>query len=111
MSTFYVFLRWLTLSIASIVSIKIVFKIYTIANPQTLGFMGDETPYGFEGMFLFLLLLIYLGLNFIPTTIWQRKREQNAALKVLLYTFIIQSMVTSALLLGPLFYYRWFVAN
>lgn len=111
MSTFSVFLKWLALAATTVVSQNVAFTLYTIANPQTMGFMGDETPYGFEKMIVAVILLGFLALNFIQTGIWQRKREQNVALKVLLYTFIIQTMVTSAVLIGPLYYYRWFVTN
>lgn len=108
MSSFKAFLKWLTLAATTLVSQNVAFTLYTIANPQTMGFMGDETPYNFERLIVAIFLLGFLVLNFIPIAAWQRNKQHKTVLKILATTFIVQTMVTSAVLLGPLYYYRWF---
>ena len=76
-----------------------------------MGFMGDETPYGFEKMLVALITLIFWGLNSIPASYWKKRKGYLIAIKVLITTFTLQTIFTSALLLGPLYYYRWFVAT
>lgn len=111
MNTFYVLLKWLALAAITLASQNVAFTLYTIANPQTMGFMGDETPYNFERLIVAIFFLGFLAFNSIPIAAWQRNKQHRTVIKILITTFIVQTMVTSAVLLGPLYYYRWFVAN
>jgi len=111
MSSFQAFLKWLALAAITLLSQNTAFTLYKVANPQTMGFMGDESPYGFETMLVALITLIFWGLNSIPAGYWKKRKGSLIAVKVLITTFMIQAAFTSALLLSPLYYYRWFVAN
>ena len=91
-------ISWIALSVASVLSIQLSFLIYTRINPKIYGFMGDETPYGFEMMGLGILMVFYVFVDLGIASIWQN-RDFKSKLRLGILVFVVKSLLSLGLLL------------
>jgi putative flippase GtrA len=92
--------QWILLSVLTWIGLSIAFEIYAWKNPRTYGFMGDETPYGFERMFSGLLFLIFLLANAVVVSFHCRKSQ---TLKASFLKFLLVGLIQTIIFLVVFF--------
>jgi len=76
-------LGWLVLSGISLLAQLLAFFTYTRINPQEMGFMGDETRYGFESVWVFVILLTTILVNLAATVYFALAKQRFISRKTM----------------------------
>jgi hypothetical protein len=93
--------RWFVLCVLTLITVMIAFRLWMYFNPRTMGFMGDESPYNFEGMSTFLYV-IFSSAPLAIVAIYHRYKLKRGALSYLIWPLGIGFLAFILLLIGAL---------